>query len=154
MTILSQEETKNGDIVLALDVMMQTPTVAFPPPSGWMEVKSRRKMNTGTGECTLHQALSKLSCQISEPLFYLANYRGTALNWSCWHKRCTSCSIFIHTCTWGMTNLNFTRRSPPIPFCSFLYFLFLFNPEQVCDCSCNVRGMKSWNLKPVFFLCF
>lgn len=75
-----------------------------------------------------------------------------ALNLSCWQE---CCSIFILTCTWGMTNLNFTFWNPPNPsLCSFLYLLFLFYPEQFYDHRLTVRGMKRKTLLFFVFLVF
>lgn len=75
---------------------------------------------------------------ISKPPFFLkiSKLQGVwpAPNLCCRQKQCTS-SIFILTCTWGMTDLNLTPKSPPNPnLWSFLYFLFLLNSEQICDC--------------------
>lgn len=109
-------------LFLAVDVMTQTPTIALP---SWMGRRRRRRASrkiiqgVETVRCITHLASCPANFQAP---FYLANYGGTwiALNLSCWQECCRSCSIFILTCTWGMTNLNITPWSPPNPtLCSF-----------------------------------
>lgn len=92
---------------------------------------------------------------ISEPLFILANYGGPGLPWTCLvDGNCTSWVVAFYIDLHRrnekleLQNLGALQTPVVVP---LWYFLFNFNPEQVCDRRSNVRGTKRWNLKTCIF---
>lgn len=128
--------------------MTQTLTVALP----FLQVKVRpgaRLKHAERGDCALCHRLSTLSCQFTSPFLFgklqgdLSCPESVLLTRELYEL---TCSIFILTCTWGMTNLNL---SPP-------------NPPNPSPCSCSVSALNvsvttdpmwrvMWNLKLICF---